>query len=44
MMFVAGEIFVWMLLSFVLGIGIGWAARSRRAGGAGTRTGRRRFR
>lgn len=43
MMFVAGEIFLWMLLSFVLGIGIGWAARSRRAGGA-TRTSRRRFR
>ncbi len=43
MLFVAGEIFVWMAIAFVLGIGVGWAARGRR----GTRTARatrRRFR
>ncbi len=42
MLFVAGEIFVWILLAFVVGIGVGWAARSRRSGS--TSSTRRRFR
>ncbi len=42
MLFVAGEIFVWMLVAFVVGIGVGWAARSRK--GSSTQANRRRFR
>ncbi len=37
MLFVAGEIVVWIVLSFVVGIAVGWAARSRRAGSTSTR-------
>jgi hypothetical protein len=43
MLFVAGEIFVWILLAFIVGIGVGWAARSRRTGST-SRAVRRRFR
>lgn len=34
MLFVAGEIFVWILISFVVGIDVGWAAHARRTGAA----------
>jgi|GEM_PF-6333383 len=43
MLFVAGEIFVWMAIAFVIGIGVGYAAHARR-GARAARTTRRGFR
>lgn len=42
MMFVAGQIFAWMALAFVIGVAVGWAAHVRRGGR--TTTTKRRFR
>lgn len=42
MMFVAGEIVLWMLLAFAVGVGVGYAARARQNSGRSSRN--RRFR
>ena len=39
MTFVAGEIAVWMVLAFLVGMTVGWLARARRGGSGGGRSG-----
>ncbi len=38
MVYVAGQIFLWMMLAFALGIAVGWVAHGRRGGATRPRT------